>query len=268
MSTISFMSANFVARQVGYNMTSGWGEGDRATNEYFRPIATFERRFDELLAEVRAMGFDNLDVWTGHLNWAWATDEHVTIATRLLDKHKLRVTSMAGGFGSDVREFEAACKLAVRLGTKVLGGSTSFLFEDRSLVVSMLKSYGLKLAIENHPAEKSPQDMLEKIGDGGDGYIGTAVDTGWYGTQGYDAACAIEELSRYVFLVHLKDVLAAGAHETCRFGEGVVPVERCVRVLQQMGYDGDYSIEHEPESFDPTEDCVASLQMLRGWLQE
>jgi hypothetical protein len=40
MTTVSFMGANFVARQVGYNMTDGWGQGDAATNEYFRPLAT------------------------------------------------------------------------------------------------------------------------------------------------------------------------------------------------------------------------------------
>ena len=33
---ISFITANFVAREIGYSM-SDWGEGDRATQECFRP---------------------------------------------------------------------------------------------------------------------------------------------------------------------------------------------------------------------------------------
>jgi hypothetical protein len=33
-----------------------------------------------------------------------------------------------------------------------------------------------------------------------------------------------------------------------------------------MGYRGGYAIEHEPDTFDPTEDCIAMLAMLRGWL--
>ncbi len=77
--------------------------------------------------------------------------------------------------------------------------------------------------------KKPPAELLAKIGDGGEGTIGAAVDTGWFGTQGYDAAVAIEELRDHLVHIHLKDVLAVGAHETCRYGEGVVPIERCVR---------------------------------------
>ena len=31
MNMISFMTANYVARQIGYNMTEGWMQGDNAT---------------------------------------------------------------------------------------------------------------------------------------------------------------------------------------------------------------------------------------------
>src|ERR671922_236155 len=73
----------------------------------------------------------------------------------------------------------------------------------------------------------------------GDGAFGTTVDTGWWGTQGYDAAEAIEELRDHVLHVHLKDVRAVGEpHDTCPWGEGVVDVEACVRALQQIGYEG------------------------------
>ena len=55
---LSFMSANYVAREVGYAMTRGWGEGDRATNERFRPEETFRARFAQIAGDVRALGFD------------------------------------------------------------------------------------------------------------------------------------------------------------------------------------------------------------------
>lgn len=267
VNTISFMSANYVAQQTNYQMTGGWGQGDRATNDYFRPIDTFRDRFDQLLADIRALGFDAMDLWTAHLAPAWATDDHITIARDLLQKHDLRVVSLAGWFGSTPDEFEATCKLAVAVGTDVLGGSTSVLERDRSGTVALLQKYNLRLGLENHP-EKTPVEMLQKIGDGADGRIGTTVDTGWYGTQGYDAAQAIVELRDQLFHVHLKDVRESGAHNTCRYGEGIVPIEACVEVLKEIGYTGDISIEHEPELFDPTEDCRASFAMLRAWLAD
>ena len=76
---VSFMSANFVARQSGWQITD-WGDGDRATNAWYAPLPTFRARFDELLEAVDTFGTDALDVWTSHLNPQWATDEHVAIA--------------------------------------------------------------------------------------------------------------------------------------------------------------------------------------------
>ena len=262
---ISFMGANYVARQVGYHMTGGWGEGDRATNAYFQPLETFAQRFEELLQDVRAMGFTALDIWNAQLNWAWATPEHLRIAQQLLEKYQLPVTSLAGFFGRTPQELDAACRVAVAVGTTILGGLTSLLQTDRLAAIAILKQYGVRLGIENHP-EKNPQEILAKIGDGGDGTIGTAIDTGWYGTQGYSAVKAIEELFPHIVLVHLKDVRAPGAHETCRYGQGIVDIAGCVSALKRLGYTGSYSIEHEPELFDPTEDCKAMLVMLREWL--
>ncbi|MDP9380804.1 MAG: sugar phosphate isomerase/epimerase [Chloroflexota bacterium] len=265
MNRISFMSANYVARQLGYNMTQGWEQGDKATNAHFEPLETFPERFEELLIQVRSLGFHAMDIWTGHLNWRWATPEHIAAALGLLRQHGLSVSSLAGGFGSTPDEFESACRLAVALGTDILGGITPLLERDRESVLCILREYGVRLAVENHP-ERTPEDMLAKIGDGGGGIIGTAVDTGWYATHGYNAPRAIEALGENILHVHLKDIRAPGGHDTCRYGEGIVPVEECVRALQRLGYSGGISVEHEPEDRDPSEDVAASLRMLRAWL--
>jgi sugar phosphate isomerase/epimerase len=259
------MTANYVARQVGYNMTEGWGQGDGATNEYFKPIETYADRLGEYLRDVRAMGFDALDLWLPLLNYTWATDAHVQTAADLLKQHGLQVVSLAGWFGATPEDFEKVCEMATALDCTILGGGTSMVTKDRPFVIDTLHKYGVRWGFENHP-EKTPQEVLDKIGDDGDGVIGVAIDTGWFGTQGYDAARAIEELGDRLFHVHLKDVRSAGAHDTCRFGEGVVPIEACVQTLKRLGYNGAVCIEHEPEHSDPTEDVKASLAMLQGWL--
>ena len=265
MNQVSFMTANWVARQVGWNMTEGWGQGERACSAYFAPLETFGARLEEYLADIKALGFTALDVWTGVIDPAWVTPAHLTIAQDLLRRHEMAVTSVAGWMGSTPEQFIAMCELARALGAPVLGGGTSLIVKDRPFVVASLKEYGLRLGLENHP--ETPAEMLAKIGDGGDGLVGTTVDTGWYGTQGFDAAEAIALLAPHIVLVHLKDVREVGAHHTCRFGEGVVPIERCVRTLQKLGYSGTISIEHEPADFDPAADIAASRALLEGWLQ-
>ena len=74
---VVFMTANEVARETGWAM-HGWGDGDRATNDAFAPLETFGDRFDALLARVRGLGFEAIDLWGAHLSPDWATDEHVS----------------------------------------------------------------------------------------------------------------------------------------------------------------------------------------------
>ncbi len=266
MNRVSFMLANYCARPLGYNMTGGWAQGAQATVDYFQPEETFAERFEEYLLDVQALGFDAIDMWTDILGPRFATQQKVGMAQELLRKHSLDICSYGGWFGSTPEEFVSMCELAVAFGSPVLGGNTSMLLKDRDFVVGTLKEYGLRLGIENHP--ESVEEMLERIGDGGGGTLGTAIDTGWYGTQGVDAAQAIERLAPQLFLVHLKDVREVGAHNTCLYGDGVVPVERCVRTLQAIGYGGSISVEHEPEHYDPLEEVGANLRLLKDWLGE
>ena len=91
---IAFMTANYVARETGYAM-HGWGHGDRTSNEWFAPLETYEERFGELTADIRALGFDAIDLWGAHLHQSWASDEHVAIACGVLERDGLGVSSYA-----------------------------------------------------------------------------------------------------------------------------------------------------------------------------
>ena len=256
---ISFMTANYVAEHTGWAM-HGWGDGDRTTNEHFAPLETYAERLDELLGRIPALGFDTTDVWGAHLSPDWATDEHVRIAQEALARHGLRVATYAVWVGPG--NVERACELALALGTSVIGGGIS---GEPEALAPVLREHGVRVGIENHP-ERTPDEVLAKIERGG-GTLGATVDTGWWGTHGYDAARAIEELGEHVLHVHLKDVRATGEPpETCRWGEGVVPIEACVRALQRAGYEGAIAVEHEPEDHDPSDEIVELRSRLEAWL--
>ena len=254
------MTANEVARETGWAM-HGWGHGDRATNEAFAPLETFGERFDALLGRVRALGFDAIDLWGAHLGPDWAGDEHVAIAREALDRHGIAVATYATWVGAgNVRR---SCELALAVGTSTIGGGFS---GGAATLAPVLREYGVTLAIENHP-ERTPAEVLAKI-EAADGTMAATVDTGWWGTQGYDAAAAIEELGEHVAHVHLKDVLRVGEpHDTCAWGEGVVDVEACVRALERIGYAGALAVEHEPEDRDPSEEIRAMRRQLEGWVR-
>jgi sugar phosphate isomerase/epimerase len=266
MNRIALHCSSFVGKQTGYAQGTDWDSAVQAVEAYYRPIETYAERFEQLLLEIKAVGYDALDVWQpGQLDWRWATDEHIRIAREMLTRHNLTVTSYAGEYGATREEFNRACQIAMGIHAPLLSGTTTLLADDRSFVVKLLKEFDLKLGVENHP-EKSAREILEQLGDGGDGRIGTAVDIGWYATRGADAVRAIEELGDHILHVHLKDVLPGDEQINVGFGQGCVPLEASVRALKKIGYTGDYSVEDEGLNHDPTEELKAALALVRQWL--
>jgi L-ribulose-5-phosphate 3-epimerase len=237
----------------------GWGHGDRVTNERFAPLEGYAERFGALLGAVRGLGFDAIDLWGAHLSPDWATDEHVAIAREALVGHGVTVTTYGTWVHS--HNVERACELALGVGTTLIGAGMS---GDAAALTSALREHGVTLAIENHP-ERTPTQVLEKIRTG-DGTMAATVDTGWWATQGYDPVRAIAELDGHIAHVHLKDVLHAGEpHDTCRWGNGIVDVEACVRALERIGYSGALTVEHEPEDHDPSDEIRSMREQLEEW---
>jgi sugar phosphate isomerase/epimerase len=276
MTPLSFISANFVARELGWHMPGGWGQGDTAANQHFAPLTTFAERFDALLHDVRALGFHAIDLWTAHLNGEWATHEHLKIARELLHTHHMTVPTVAGGFGDEPGQFLRACTVAAAVGARVLAGSTPLIDTHRYEVIAMLHDHELVLGIENHP-EPTPDALLQRIGDLSSGVIGVALDTGWFATRGYAPAAAIRALAPHLVAVHLKDVkplpdVPSGyamkdmGHETCALGDGIADIPACLESLLAAGYAGSLALEHEPETHDPRDDIRLSLQRVHEWL--
>jgi sugar phosphate isomerase/epimerase len=261
---LSFMTANYVAEELGYGRADEWGPFDDATNAAFAPVETFGARFGGLLERVTSIGFDAIDLWFGHLNWRWATAEHVTLAGEALAAYGVRVVSLAGSVGATTEELAAACRLANALGVDLIVGLGEIVRSDRGAAARVLREHGVRFGLENHP-ERKPSEVLEVIGNESD-VLGAGVDTGWWATQGYDPVAAIEELSERLFHVHLKDVEALGTHVTCMYGDGCARITECVDALLRIGYAGPVSIEHEPYDRDPTAECARMLSMLREHL--
>lgn len=270
MSVISFVGANFFAREADYAAQS-WQQGSVATDVAFKPLASFEAKFDALISDIAALGFRHTDIWLSHLNPIWVTDKHLTIARRVLASYDMQVTSLCGWFGSRLEEVEASCRIAKALGTDLLGGTSSVFETGREAFCELIKDHNLRFGLENHP-EKRAEEILAKVERLEPEHFGITFDTGWAGTASFSAPEAIKILRDHLFYIHLKDVRGPGMskeigiHETCRFGEGVVAVKDCVTVLKQIAYKGAIGIEHQPRDFDPSDDIWSNYQELKGWL--
>ena len=264
MNTISFITANFVARELGYEITEGWHQGNNATNDYFRSIDTFPKRFDALLKEVKQIGFQTIDLWISHLHWAWATKEHTKIANSLITKHRFQVASMVDNFGATRIEFEAACQVANAMEVRLLAGSAPFLRINRDEAVAILREYSLEFAQMNQKEESADQ-LLKRIGFDNHDILGIAIDTGWYQILKDDLFDAFEDLAPNLKLVQLKDVTAMEGNTTCVYEKGVIPVRQCVEKLQEIRFNGSITVEHHPFDRNPAEECQQNLELLKTW---
>ncbi|MEP7098846.1 MAG: hypothetical protein ABI748_14390, partial [Dokdonella sp.] len=174
-------------------MEKGWMQGDDATNAWFSPLGTFEERFGEMLREIKALGFSNIDLWCAHLHWRWATLEHVAVAKRLLAEQGLVVRSYPAWVGGGAAELRGACRLCRDLNIPLFAGHCEYFVQDRAAAVVILREFGVAYAIENHP-EKNAAEIFARLGEGDEDVVGVALDTGWCATQGWDALAAVNEL--------------------------------------------------------------------------
>ena len=267
MRSISFITANYVARALNYpgGPVSDWPRHDAAT----RKIASAEH-FAEVARDVAFAGFDGIDIWSAHCHWKdHDREDYLEQVKGICSNFDFTIRSYAGGLnGSSAAEVEQGFKFVKQLGAPVWAAGVwdADPAQLAPVVDDVCAKLGLKWAFENHP-ETSADEIRAKIGGGKYQNVGVALDTGWCGTHGMDAVDTAKRLRDKLLVVHLKDVKSTGGHETCAAGEGVVPVEKVVRYLVESDWHGPICLEHSPFDRDPMPEIRRTLERVKGWLK-
>jgi sugar phosphate isomerase/epimerase len=262
---IAINTACYIGRQTGYALRPfAWGPARSATVAAFSGPG-FADQLAQLAATIRGLGVSNVELWSAHLSPS-ATPTMVEQAGAIFAAHGLRVAAYAASLrrpGLSPGELGRTFEIARTLGAPVIAGGLHHAYA--ASVHALCREHHLRFAVENHP-EDDPMELLAQI-DGREDWFGVALDTGWFRTNGGDVLAAIATLRQHLVHVHLKDVRSIGLpHRTCPLGEGVAGVSAILTALQQAGYRGMLSIEHEPPHHDPTEDLRVSVQRVQGWL--
>lgn len=245
---VAFNTANLVARFTDYRFElKNWGEQHQKT-----VAMTDEAAWAAICREIAAAGFSAVEIWEAHAAPESLTRDKAARWKRILDDHGLRPIAYAGGLR---RETLLICQW---LGIPHIDGGLRGQIPEQA--TALCQEFGVRFNLENHP-EKTAAEALAKIGGGND-WLGLCVDTGWFGTQGADVPNEIRSAGRFVRHTHIKDVKAAGAHETCLLGEGVVNVAGCLVALRDLDYTGWYSWEDEPEDRNPLDSAARNRQWL------
>jgi L-ribulose-5-phosphate 3-epimerase len=238
MPKILFNTANLVGRFSNYRFKlSDWG-----TEEGKTIAATDDAEFARICAEIKAKGYDAVELWGAHCHPSRVSVDGAKTRRKIAADHGLTIDAIAGAYNKEgVARAEA-------LGAKCINGG--FWGTDLATVKSLINSTHVNYNYENHP-EKTPGEILAKI-EGGSDRIGIALDTGWLGTSADVSPVAfIRGLGHLIRHVHLKDVVTAGSHHTCKLNTGAVGIDAVINELKSLGYKGDWSWEDEPEDRNP-----------------
>lgn len=247
---IAFNTANLVGRVTGYRF-----ELSKWMDQHHRTMAeTNEAAWRAICGEIADAGYSAVEVWEAHAAPEVMNEAKAKAWKRIMADAGLTPIGYAGQFR------EQATRVCQWLGIDRINGGTGNLSPQD--MTDLARATGVGFNLENHP-QKSTAEILEQIGGGND-VLGVCIDTGWLGTQGVDAPAIIAECGQLVRHVHMKDVVAAGGHETCLLGSGRVDLIGCVRELKRLGYDGWYAWEDEPEDRNPMDTAAANRQWLEA----
>ena len=257
------MSANYVAKELGYGAADEWAPFDAATNAAFEPLETFAGRFDDLLATITGIGFDTIDLWFAHLNWRWATPDHVssrarrslaTCRSRRLARRQRR---------RDDRRSGAACRLANDLDVDLIAGVgevVHVIARARSpCSASTASASGWRTIPRERRRRCSTRSATTPT-------CSAPPSTRAGGRPSRTTPSPRSTSSRIASSTCTSRTSRRPTHVSCMHGEGCANIAGCVEKLLAIGYSGPVSIEHEPYDRDPTDECVRMLARIREQL--
>jgi len=140
-------------------------------------------------------------------------------------------------------------------------------------VTERAKALGIRTMSENHGFFFQDSERIERLitAVDSDNY-GALIDIGNFACVDEDSVAAVKRLAPYAFHVHVKDFFIRGEEQTALdagwfssrsghrlcgtiVGVGDIPVDKCLRILREQGYAGNYSIE-----FEGLEENILALQ--------
>ncbi len=259
---IGMITCNYFMRIYGYTPPEDFNWGKMV--EKYR--AEFNRaEFIKLAQEIRALGYENLEIWEPTFShFVYTEEEAKALAAELKQMGFQRLAYCIGGWSpADVQHIDKAYRFARALGARVLTGCMPLAGAEAILpeVERCGKLYGLRFAIENHPSPniERPEDVKRLA----EGYttIGANLDTGIYNMLGYDVLDTAKLLRNKIYHVHFKDTMKGG-HDCLPIGDGDTPMAELIALLQKWGYEQMVSVEFEYEG-DPTPGLAKSLAFVK-----
>lgn len=225
---------------------------------------------EEALDKTKTLGVKFIEVFPGHKLGGEFGDKVFSADLSKEDQAAVKAMAEAKGIkivgtGVNVVEGEMAWRKLFEFSKAM---ELDFIscepkYEDWDLVEQLVKEFGVKIAVHNHPQPSdywNPDLLLEQIKER-DSRIGSCSDIGHWRREGLDELACIQKLNGRIVALHFKDISSEqdDQHDVI-WGRGALKLKEVLKELKQQNFKGYFSIEYEYNWEDSVEDikqCIA-----------
>ncbi|OGU34386.1 MAG: xylose isomerase, partial [Ignavibacteria bacterium GWB2_35_6b] len=218
---------------------------------------------------TKRLGLKKISLKDMHLPLA-SSKEEIKKAVTEINNAGLELYAAGVIYMTNKDEVDRAFEYAKDAGIKIIVGVPEH--ELLSYVEQKVKEYDIKIAIHNHgPNDKkypTPESAYEKIKNM-DSRMGLCLDIGHTMRSGVDPSEPLEKYFNRIFDIHLKDESEATEKgSTVEIGRGVINIQKFLKTLVKLNYNGTVAFEFEKDKEDPLPGLAESLGYVKGVLAE
>lgn len=153
-----------------------------------------------------------------------------------------------------IRAIEAAVELGCRRVVascmeKDVTECIDSVIAELKIIVPVAEKADVLICLENHCNNilENTEDYQRIFHEIQSDYLGICIDTGHFDAAGVNMESFINQFSKKINHIHLKENRGFGVKKFCRFGEGTTDNIKVIQQLLEKGYMGYMSVELSPE---------------------
>ncbi|MDR1914875.1 MAG: sugar phosphate isomerase/epimerase [Clostridiales bacterium] len=260
---IGTITCSYFLRIYDYNPPKDFNWGDMSAK--WRAEFTFDD-FVGLAKEIYDLGCNSLEIWEPTFSFTkYSLDDARKLKAELDKIGYTKIVYCIGGWtGDSAAAVEPSYAFAQALGADTVVGCIQQPEKILPILEEAGKKYGIRYAIENHPAPNlcSPEEIASAIEPYE--YVGANIDTGFFNALGFDLIKTYELLKPKLYHTHLKDT-KPGNFDCYPIGDGSAQIAELLKLYTRDGYKYMLSVELESET-EATPGLQKSLDYIKSFL--